>query len=92
MARFASWFGGGLPFDRHDWIVDRCGQEVRYIIDFYFDDEKAGTPEVSTVCRSHECWCTTLAAARQWMGKVALGMQCGSRYCTKGASPQAVGM
>ncbi|KDN39612.1 cytochrome c and c1 heme-lyase [Tilletiaria anomala UBC 951] len=23
------------PFDRHDWLVDRCGQEVRYIIDFY---------------------------------------------------------
>ena len=25
-----------LPFDRHDWIVERCGQgEVRYVIDFY---------------------------------------------------------
>lgn len=24
-----------LPFDRHDWIVDRCGTEVRYVIDFY---------------------------------------------------------
>ena len=24
-----------LPFDRHDWIVDRCGQRVRYIIDYY---------------------------------------------------------
>lgn len=23
------------PFDRHDWVVDRCGKEVRYIIDFY---------------------------------------------------------
>ena len=23
------------PFDRHDWIIDRCGKEVRYIIDFY---------------------------------------------------------
>lgn len=23
------------PFDRHDWIVDRCGKEVRYVIDFY---------------------------------------------------------
>ncbi len=23
------------PFDRHDWIVDRCGTEVRYVIDFY---------------------------------------------------------
>ena len=23
------------PFDRHDWTVDRCGKEVRYIIDYY---------------------------------------------------------
>ncbi|GAX76393.1 hypothetical protein CEUSTIGMA_g3838.t1 [Chlamydomonas eustigma] len=37
--------GGPAPFDRHDWVVDRCGQEVRYVIDFYFYDEKAGTPE-----------------------------------------------
>jgi hypothetical protein len=26
--------------------VDRCGQEVRYVIDFYYFDDKAGTPEV----------------------------------------------
>jgi len=24
-----------LPFDRHDWYVDRCGTEVHYVIDFY---------------------------------------------------------
>jgi cytochrome c heme-lyase len=24
-----------LPFDRHDWVVDRCGTQVRYVIDFY---------------------------------------------------------
>ncbi|EPY74238.1 cytochrome c-type heme lyase [Camelus ferus] len=24
-----------LPFDRHDWIVNRCGTEVRYVIDYY---------------------------------------------------------
>ncbi|CAD6887296.1 unnamed protein product [Tilletia laevis] len=27
--------GYSAPFDRHDWIVDRCGNQVRYIIDFY---------------------------------------------------------
>ncbi|KAK0563305.1 Cytochrome c1 heme lyase [Tilletia horrida] len=27
--------GYEAPFDRHDWIVDRCGVQVRYIIDFY---------------------------------------------------------
>ncbi|XP_054158118.1 holocytochrome c-type synthase-like [Oppia nitens] len=34
-ARMRSWMGYELPFDRHDWIVDRCGQDVRYIIDYY---------------------------------------------------------
>ena len=38
--------GGQLPFDRHDWWVDRCGHEVRYVIDFYFHEEAAGTPQV----------------------------------------------
>ena len=29
-------FGGSSPpFDRHDWLIDRNGQQVRYIIDFY---------------------------------------------------------
>lgn len=30
-----SWFGRSLPFDRHDWHVDRCGTPVRYVVDFY---------------------------------------------------------
>lgn len=31
----------GVPFDRHDWYLDRCGQkEVRYVIDYY-DDPKS---------------------------------------------------
>uniref|UniRef100_F6T2R4 Holocytochrome c-type synthase n=3 Tax=Xenopus tropicalis TaxID=8364 RepID=F6T2R4_XENTR len=34
-ARMRSWMGYELPFDRHDWIVDRCGKEVRYVIDYY---------------------------------------------------------
>lgn len=45
LARIRSWFGGSLPFDRHDWYVDRCGKEVRYVIDFYFDEEKAGSAD-----------------------------------------------
>jgi hypothetical protein len=24
-----------LPFDRHDWIIDRNGSDIRYVIDFY---------------------------------------------------------
>lgn len=34
-ARFRHWMGNELPFDRHDWIVNRCGKEVRYVIDYY---------------------------------------------------------
>ena len=34
-ARIRHWMGYELPFDRHDWIVDRCGKNVRYIIDYY---------------------------------------------------------
>lgn len=45
LARIRSLFDGRLPFDRHDWYIDRCGKEVRYVIDFYFDDEKAGSEE-----------------------------------------------
>ncbi|KAK2079792.1 hypothetical protein QBZ16_002187 [Prototheca wickerhamii] len=45
LARISHWFGGPLPFDRHDWYIDRCGKEVRYVIDFYFKDELAGSPE-----------------------------------------------
>ena len=29
------FFRNDLPFDRHDWIIDRNGKQVRYIIDYY---------------------------------------------------------
>ena len=35
-ARINGWFGYERPFDRHDWVVERCGGgEVEYVIDFY---------------------------------------------------------
>ncbi|KAL2073200.1 hypothetical protein VTL71DRAFT_10524 [Oculimacula yallundae] len=34
-ARMNTWLGYTAPFDRHDWVVDRCGTRVDYIIDFY---------------------------------------------------------
>ncbi|KAK9696441.1 Cytochrome c/c1 heme lyase [Popillia japonica] len=34
-ARIRQLLGYELPFDRHDWIIDRCGKEVRYVIDYY---------------------------------------------------------
>ena len=45
LARLRTALGGPAPFDRHDWYVDRCGREVRYVIDFYFDDARAGESE-----------------------------------------------
>ncbi|KAF7359366.1 Cytochrome c heme lyase [Mycena sanguinolenta] len=34
-ARWKMLLGYSAPFDRHDWVVDRCGLKMRYIIDFY---------------------------------------------------------
>ncbi|KAI0721626.1 cytochrome C1 heme lyase [Cerioporus squamosus] len=34
-ARWYSLLGFSPPFDRHDWVVDRCGTRMRYVIDFY---------------------------------------------------------
>lgn len=35
-ARMRSLMGYTEPFDRHDWVVERCGgQQVEYVIDFY---------------------------------------------------------
>jgi len=34
-ARMYGVLGYKPPFDRHDWVVNRCGKEVRYLIDFY---------------------------------------------------------
>jgi cytochrome c heme-lyase len=43
-ARWKSLMGYQPPFDRHDWVVDRCGQKVDYVIDFYAgrDEGKQG--------------------------------------------------
>ena len=30
-ARLLNLLGYKLPFDRHDWVVDRCGREVRRV-------------------------------------------------------------
>lgn len=43
-ARINSLLGYQPPFDRHDWVVDRCGTKVDYVIDFYAgkDEGKSG--------------------------------------------------
>ncbi|GME68546.1 hypothetical protein B5S31_g4866 [[Candida] boidinii] len=37
-ARIRNLMGNELPFDRHDWVIDRCGVRVDYVIDFYAKD------------------------------------------------------
>ncbi|KAF2199092.1 cytochrome c1 heme lyase [Delitschia confertaspora ATCC 74209] len=43
-ARLNTLLGYQPPFDRHDWVIDRCGTKVEYVIDFYAgkDEKKAG--------------------------------------------------
>nr|CCA27666.1 unnamed protein product [Albugo laibachii Nc14]CCA27821.1 cytochrome c1 heme lyase putative [Albugo laibachii Nc14] len=36
-----------LPFDRHDWIVDRDGKQVRYVIDFYNGESSSSNGPLS---------------------------------------------
>lgn len=38
-AQFLNYLGINLPFDRHDWTVDRCGTEQKYVIDYYSTGE-----------------------------------------------------
>ena len=33
-----------MPFDRHDWVVDRAGEDVRYVVDFYSGKKEEGKP------------------------------------------------
>ena len=40
-ARLKMLLGHTAPFDRHDWVVDRGGKQVRYVIDYYHDEAAA---------------------------------------------------
>lgn len=42
-ARFRTLLGYQRPFDRHDWVIDRAGTQVDYVIDFY--EGKADNPD-----------------------------------------------
>jgi len=43
-ARLYTMMGYVPPFDRHDWVVERCGKEVTYLIDYYQGRASAGKP------------------------------------------------
>ncbi|KAJ2508268.1 holocytochrome c synthase [Coemansia sp. RSA 2052] len=51
MARISSWLHGVRPFDRHDWYVDRCGKQVRYVIDYYEGVPEGDSPVFNLVVR-----------------------------------------
>ncbi|GAB5370654.1 hypothetical protein AAMO2058_001511600 [Amorphochlora amoebiformis] len=36
----------GAPFDRHDWVVNRCGKTVRYVLDYYKDPNLDIEPKI----------------------------------------------
>ena len=61
-----------LPFDRHDWIIDRCGKEVRYVIDYYDGGEvlpnyKFALLDVRPAMDSWEnCWDRMQVAWWRW--------------------------
>ncbi|KAJ3372983.1 U3 snoRNP protein, partial [Kappamyces sp. JEL0680] len=40
---YTTFYGSDRPFDRHDWVVDRCGKPVRYVIDYYSGAESEAT-------------------------------------------------
>ncbi|PWW78161.1 cytochrome c and c1 heme-lyase [Tuber magnatum] len=44
-ARFMVLLGYRAPFDRHDWVVDRCGRKIDYVIDFYSGKPDPKRPE-----------------------------------------------
>ncbi|KAF8458880.1 cytochrome c/c1 heme-lyase [Terfezia claveryi] len=44
-ARLMILLGYQPPFDRHDWTIDRCGQNIDYVIDFYSGKRDPQRPE-----------------------------------------------
>lgn len=44
-ARFNTLLGSTRPFDRHDWTIDRCGNQIDYVIDFYSGQPDPRFPE-----------------------------------------------
>lgn len=54
-----AWFkstvlGLDKPFDRHDWLVDRCGVQVPYVIDFYSTESSGVLVDVRPKLNSWE--------------------------------------
>ena len=78
-------FRYSLPFDRHDWVVDRDGTDVRYVIDFYKGAQPVGVIgrgpisiflDVRPAIDSHQAIFDRLSVYyRQFMGRVPFAVQ-----------------
>lgn len=70
-ARMLNLLGVNLPFDRHDWTVDRCGKEVKYVIDYYATGAEGE--------QSYSIDARPVGGASEWMDRVKLAFQKYSR-------------
>lgn len=72
-ARLFSLLGVEKPFDRHDWTIDRCGKEVRYVIDYYGGeaDKEGGDPvffcDVRPALDSPSAFKDRISSAASWL-------------------------
>ena len=62
-ARLLNFLGYKLPFDRHDWVVDRCGREVRYPYHDSTATTAASYPSGKLEASHPACYHARLAAA-----------------------------
>lgn len=86
-SRLREFTGAHPPFDRHDWIVDRCGKEVRYVIDFYTGRPGAGVgltlgPSVFIEARPAADFGGLRDRVRMWVSENLLGLRINPRPST----------
>ncbi|GAO14687.1 hypothetical protein UVI_02028980 [Ustilaginoidea virens] len=71
-ARVNILLGYTAPFDRHDWVIDRCGTRVDYVIDFYAGrpgaDARAGPSFYLDVRPKLNTWEGVKMRAMRWAG------------------------
>lgn len=70
-ARINTILGYSAPFDRHDWVIDRCGTRVEYVIDFYAGRPGGRQPGPSfylDVRPKLNTWEGVKMRARRWTG------------------------
>lgn len=60
------------PFDRHDWYVNRCGHQIRYVVDFYHDSKATDDLQIYIDARPaldspRAVWDRARLALRGWL-------------------------